>query len=212
MSDLPVRREKNVFPNPGVSPEEWYLTAQSSPLTKFAYLLPLTGGLAFGGIMLAFYLIHHIPVLTLNFADAIIGAVSWVGIIIFAAIETLITNRVQKKRDSYRRENAQLLIDTLANQGWTIDSKKPIDTLIENDFPYFHSQENSFRYKTYQKDIQAKVIEWTFELRDDKAEILLKADAKQKQIALLTEKYEKENGVLSPEKKATFQNALKMTL
>lgn len=212
MPELPVRREKLVFPNPGVSSEAWYLDVQSSPLTKFAPLLPMAGAILSVAIVLAFCLTHNIPVFTLNFADVFLGAAFWPGFIIGAAIETLIENKVSKKKESYRRENAQLLIDTLANQGWAIDTKKPIDTLVEDDFPYFYSQKNSFRYKTYQKDIQAKVIEWTFELKDDKAEGLLKEDAKQKQIALLTAKYEKENGALSPEKKVTFQNALRMTL
>lgn len=212
MSALPVRREKIVFPNPGVSPEEWYLDVHSSPLTKFAPMLPMIGGLLFGGIMLVFLIVKHANLLALDASDVLLGMAFWPGVIIFAGWEKLITNKVSKKKELHRREHANLLIDALEGQGWTIESKQPVDTLVEDDHPYFYSQKNSFRYKTYQKDIQDKLIYWTFELSDDKAERLIKDDAKQKQIARMTAEYEKEHGPLSPEKKATFQNALKLTL
>lgn len=212
MSNLPARREKVVFPNPGIAPEQWFLDARSSPLTKFALSLPLAGGFLFGGIAFVLVLTHNISVLTGDWGDLILGAAFWSGIIIFAGLEALITNRIKKRRELYRREHVQLMIDMLAGQGWVVDSKNPADTLVEEDHPYLYSQKNSFRYKTYQRAMRDKVIEWTFELSDDKAALLIKEDAKQKKIALMTEKYEKQHGVLSPEEKATFQNALKLTL
>ena len=149
---------------------------------------------------------------TLSYADVFLGLAFWPGFIVGAGVETLIANRVTKKKELYRREHVQLMVDMLASQGWVVDSKNPADTLVEEDHPYVYSQKNSFRYKTYQRSIEAKVMEWTFELNDDKAERLIREDAKQKKIALMTAQYEKEHGVLSPEKKATFQNALKLTL
>lgn len=212
MSDLPVRREKVVFPNPGISPEQWFLNGRSSLLTRSAPLLPIAGAIIFATIVFVFCLTHNIPVFTLSYADVFLGLAFWPGFIIGAGVETLIASRANKKKELYRREHVQLMIDMLASQGWVVDSKNPADTLVEEDHPYLYSEKNSFRYKTYQRAIKAKVIEWTFELSDDKAERIFREDAKQKKIALMTAQYEKEHGVLSPEKKATFQNALKLTL
>lgn len=210
MSDLPARREKVVFPNPGIASERWFLDISSSPLTRFVPSLPLAAGLLFSVITLILCLIYNISLLLGG--EVILGAAFWFGLLLFGGLEQLVMDKVSKKRESYRREHVQLLIDALANQGWSIYGKEAIDTLIDDDFPYFFSQKNSFRYKTYQRSIGTKIIEWTFELSDDKAALLIKEDAKQKKIALMTEKYEKQHGVLSPEEKATFQNALKLTL
>lgn len=210
MSDLPARREKAVFPNPGISPEQWFLDIRSSPLTRFIPSLPLAAGLLFSVIALILCLIYNMSLLLGG--EVILGAAFWFGLLLFGGLEKLVMDKVSKKRESYRREHAQLLIDALANQGWSIYGKEAIDTLIDDDFPYFFSQKNSFRYKTYQRSIGTKTIEWTFELSDDKAARLIKEDAKQKQIARMTTQYEKEHGVLSPEEKATFENALKLTL
>ena len=209
MSDLPAERIEITFPNPGISPEQWFLDVHSSPWTKFAPMLPLTGGLVFGGAMLVFLISKHalLEAIRDGSDEVLLGIAFWSGLFLFLWVETLITNRVTKKRETYRREHARLLADALKDQGWVVDSRS---TLVEEDFPYLHH--NSFRYKTYQRSIKEKVIEWTFDLNDAKAEHLIKEDAKRKQITVMTAKYEKEHGVLSPEKKATFENALKLTL
>lgn len=209
MSELPARRMKITFPNPGISPEQWFLDVNSSPWTKFAPMLPMTLGLLFSGVMLAFLITTHefLQAIKDGSDEVILGIAFWPGIFLGIWLETLITNTVNNKRDAYRREQARLLADALKDQGWIVDSRS---TLVNEDFPYLHN--NSFRYKTYQRSIKEKMIEWTFDLNDAKAEHLIKEDAKQKQIARMTAEYEKEHGPLSPEKKATFQNALKLTL
>lgn len=172
-------------------------------------MLPMAGGLLFGGAMLAFLISQHefMQAIRDGSDEFLLGIAFWPGLVLFWWLETLITNRVNNRREAYRREHARLLADALQTQGWIVDGRS---TLVNEDFPYLHH--NSFRYKTYQRSIKDKVIEWTFDLSDDKAERLIKEDAKQKKIVLMTAKYEKEHGVLSPEKKATFQNALKLTL
>lgn len=208
MSELPARRIKITFPNPGISREQWFLDVNSSRLTSFAPMLPLIGGLLFGGAMIVFLIVKHAAhLLALDGSDVILGIAFWPGLFIGVWLETMITNKVTKKRDAYRRENARLLADALKGQGWIVDSRS---TLVNEDFPYMHY--NSFRYKTYQRKIENKVIEWIFDLSDPKGEHLIKEDEKRKKITLMTAKYEKEHGVMSPEKKATFENALKLTL
>ena len=207
MSGLPAQRIKITFPNPGISREQWFLDVNSSPWTKIAPMLPMIGGLLFAGALLVLLIVKHALVPALDGLDVLLGAVFWPGLFIGVVLEGLITNRVTKKRDAYRREHARMLADALKDQGWIVDSRS---TLVNEDAPYMHY--DSFRYKTYQRKINDKVIEWIFDLCDPRGEHLIKEDEKRKKIALMTAKYEKEHGVMSPEKKVTFENALKLSL
>lgn len=207
MSELPPQRLKITFRNPGISPEQWFLDVNSSPWTKPAPMFPMIFGLLFGGSMLVLLIVKHALLPAVDGLDIILGIAFWPGLFLGLWLETLITNRVAQKRDAYRRENARLLADALKEQGFIVDSRS---TLVEEDFPYLSY--NSFRYKTYQRKISNKSIEWIFDLKDARGEALIKEDAKQKRITLMTEKHEKEHGVMSPKEKATFQQALKLTL
>lgn len=207
MSELPAQRIKITFQNPGISPEQWFLDESYSPWTKHASKLPIIGGFLFGSVALAFLISKHLIMPNLDILDLILGMAFWPGIILFAYFEERIKNQVKSKRDDYRKEHVHLLVDTLKEQGWLVDSKTPLDS---EDFPYLIH--NSFRYKTYQRSIKDKRIEWIFDLSDTKGEALIKEDAKQKKIALMTEKHEKEHGVMSAEEKVIFQQALKLSL
>ena len=178
MSDMPARREQVVFPNPGVSSKDWYRDTSSSPLTRFVPALPVLGGIITGGTMLAVLIAHHVSrntVLGTEEVGILVGIAFWPGLLLFWGLSHLISKRIAKRKERYRREHAQLLVSALAEQGWVADANNPVEELVKDDYPYF--RRNSFCYRTHSKLIGDETVTWNFDIRDDRAEKLYKENA-----------------------------------
>jgi hypothetical protein len=206
----PAEWEEFSLPNPSISPNKWHFNENDK--TGLAKLIEASGLAAtIIGFLLIFGRLGPFP--------NIDGTVFTIGLIVVFTAALFLFPKVSKriiatrgrKRDEYRAQHASLIIDTLGQQGWTIFSNNPVETIIKDNNPYMLN-EDGVRYYTRQLYIGRENITVMLNLSDQKAEQDMREAKKQRRIEFEINVYETKNGPMTPAEKAAFVAALTVAL
>lgn len=206
----PALWEDLVLPNPGIASNKWRYTENDRNGT--AKMIELLGAaIVIFGFFLLFGRIGPFPI-----ENGVIFLVAFLGTLALALfLLPKVSKRVNaaraKKRDEYRAQNASIIIDALAQQGWKIRNKDAVKTLVTDDNPYMENADG-VRYYARQIYIGPKEITIMLNLSDRKTEQAMEDARKEKRIAFEIGVYERKNGPMTPEAKEAFVAALNIAL
>jgi hypothetical protein len=207
------------FATPFESSDNWHFSYDDGKSLEKT----LSAVFPFGAIVLFFLLFSRYSPLSgivSMFNNEFVGGAAYLGIFLGMVVGSyFVASKLAKrtiasrnrKRDEFRAEHAAAVIDELGKKGWTIYGNDVVATLLKDNNPYLLN-EHGVRYYARQFHVGRENVSFMVELSDEAAEQGLKDKEKQSRLDFLIKRYEDANGAMSPEKKAGFEAALKMSL
>lgn len=144
----------------------------------------------------------------------VFAVVLFVGAFFLSPITGKFVDAKERKRDRYRALHAAALVDTLAEQGWTIEGRSPVETVINDNtsyFPYIRNEEG-VRYYVQHLSFNPEGVNFSLSLSDVEVQQAKKNAEKQGRIDFLLSQYEADTGELTPEHRKVFVAALQRGL